>query len=131
MSARLRCDPASAMTAVRCCECGSADVVSVDPGSDPAISESSDILTSAGKAPVGWCMEHAPWLKGHQGNLFHQQKPEYEKPHVVSVVEDLRASLRTLVEHALPEGAENDTVWEKAFQALERAAEELDQCGES
>lgn len=52
------------------CACGSTEIVCVDPGSAPVISEASDIMVGRGQPPRATCL--ACWLplRGYQQSLF-------------------------------------------------------------
>ena len=52
------------------CACGSPNVVRVDPGDPPEISESSDILTKRGRPIVATCLACWPMAPGVQQDPF-------------------------------------------------------------
>lgn len=52
--------PQARVSSLRCRCCGSTDVVCVDPGVDPVISEATDVVVLPGRAASGRCIECWP-----------------------------------------------------------------------
>lgn len=51
---------------IRCTRCGSPDVISIAPGQAEERTDAGGILVAREVPPIAWCINHAPWVRGHQ-----------------------------------------------------------------
>lgn len=60
---------------LRCYECGSPDIVLIEPGSEPTIDPVTDIMVDRGQAARATCVHCWLPLAGHQQSLWTEYAP--------------------------------------------------------